>query len=90
MKIKFFIIIIIVLAISYVGINYARHESAQNNSMVTNRDVTEISHLILGKGEICPIYAPKGEIVYNSEWTGELPAIDKVRKTYKTATFGLG
>ena len=41
-------------------------------------------------GEICPIYIPTGEVHYNSEWTGERPAIDNVTTSFKTATFALG
>jgi len=46
--------------------------------------------IIIGSGEFCPVYEPKGEVLYNSSWTGELPSLDDVTEDYRTATFGLG
>ncbi len=50
----------------------------------------EKDDIIIGSGEFCPVYEPKGEVLYNSSWTGELPSIDDVIEDYRTATFGLG
>lgn len=50
-----------------------------------------INHpLQLAEGETCLPYTPSGQVVYESEWTGEYPEIEKYDKAYATATFGMG
>jgi len=41
-------------------------------------------------GLTCSAYIPDGQYIYESDWTGEYPEIEKYDKDYKTATFGLG
>lgn len=42
------------------------------------------------EGEVCLPYSPNGLVVYESEWTGEYPEIEKYDKPYDTITFGMG
>ncbi len=59
--------------------NQGSQESLTYNTMV---DTTEAAY--------CLPYTPQGQVVYDSEWTGEYPAIELYDKEYKTATFGMG
>ncbi len=41
-------------------------------------------------GEACLPYSPEGQVVYDSEWTGDFPEIEAYDKAYATITFGMG
>lgn len=48
------------------------------------------SPIVLEERAICKPYNPEGDVVYDSEWTGVFPEIEKYDKDYATATFGMG
>ena len=48
------------------------------------------SPLEIAEGATCPPYTPQGQGVYEANWTGDYPEIEKYDKTYATATFGMG
>jgi hypothetical protein len=48
------------------------------------------SPIVLEEGAVCKPYNPEGDVVYDSEWTGVFPEIEKYDKDYATATFGMG
>jgi len=48
------------------------------------------SPLEIGAGPSCPPYTPEGQVIYDSQWTGEYPEIEQYNKEYSTATFGMG
>lgn len=93
MKLKFLIVVLIGFLLGSFALNQSYDDSEKtelNNPVTIIKEDETSSSLLIGTGEICPIYEPKGEVVYNSVWTGDLPKIDKVTKEYETATFGLG
>lgn len=46
--------------------------------------------IVLEEGAVCKPYIPEGRVVFESEWTGVFPEIEKYDKDYATATFGMG
>ena len=46
--------------------------------------------LEIAEGATCPPYTPQGQVVYEANWTGDYPEIEKYDKDYATATFGMG
>jgi len=53
-----------------------------------SQETNEIT--ILAEGAYCLPYTPVGQSVYDTEWTGEYPAIESLGDNFKTATFGMG
>lgn len=49
-----------------------------------------VSPLEMASGPTCPPYTPEGQVVYDAQWSGEYPEIEKYDKAYATATFGMG
>jgi len=57
---------------------------------VTNEHASGGNPLEMASGPTCPPYTPEGQVVYDAQWSGEYPQIEKYDKAYATATFGLG
>ncbi len=85
------ILIIILMVLSSCTVAQAPGVSELNNdgSEDTIKTYTA-SPLEIGVGPSCPPYSPEGQVIYESQWTGEYPEIEKYNKAYATATFGMG
>lgn len=41
-------------------------------------------------GNYCEVYSPEGQVLYQSDWSGVMPAVEAFEGDYRTATFGMG
>lgn len=69
--------------------------SQNNNIDLINENIESMEpegniSLEIGQGEVCKPYVPIGNAVFETNWEGDFPEIDKFNGKYETATFGMG